>query len=176
MVKPLTVIVTASIWTASPTAVAAGPARVRVEVEALPWKGRLRLYAETRWLGEERRMLLQDHGELAGDIAGDGIWVGEWEGAPVQALPVRLLLQEPGGAEQVIYAGTELIQGPEDLLTWEVVEGDEGPEAFRVARPLVGRTAPVRSETGRLVAAGVWVLLLAHYAGWLWRVRRRNHG
>jgi len=168
------IAVVALLLLASGPAEGAAPARVRLEVEARAWQGKLRLFAESRWLGEERRVLLQDHGELPGDVAGDGVWVGVLEGAPVQALPVRLLLQEPGGDEQLVYAGTELIQGADDQLGFELVEGDAGPEAFRVARPLTGPVAPARSETGRLVAAGVWVLLLLNYAAWLWRSRRRT--
>ncbi len=159
---------------------AAGEATVRLEVEAQAWQGALRLTAETRWLGEERSLELTDHGEAAGDVAGDGIRVGTWEGAPVQALPVRLVLQEPGEAPVVVYEGVEVIVADDDRLSWQLLPtGEDGtgpPRAWRVARPLQGAALPARSETGRIVAAGMWALLVCNLVGWLWwgrRVERR---
>lgn len=163
-------------WTAP--ARAEGPAaeawEVILEVAAPGQAEQARIVVTGSWLSEERRVQLVDHGADPRDRAGDQVWFAAWSGQPVRYLPVRIEAEAPGHARAVVYEGTERVEGPEDRLTWELVEEDGRLVALRVARPRVGLLAPLRDERVRVLAAGLWALLVLNLAGWLWRLRERE--
>ena len=147
---------------------AEAPWEVRLEVAAPGHQEQARITVSGTWLGEERELQLADHGADPRDLPGDEVWFGAWQGPPVRSLPLQIEAQLPGRERAVVYEGTERIEGPEDRLTWELVEEDGRLRALRVARPRTGATAPLGSELVQTVAAGLWALLLLNLAGWLW--------
>lgn len=155
-------------------AAGAEPWEVVFEVEAAGHAEGIRLVVEGRWLGEERRLELADHGADPRDRPGDQVWFGVWEGEALRALPVRLEAKLPGQQAQLVYEGTERIEGPADRLSWELVEEAGRLRALRVARPRTGSRGALRSELVQTVAAGIWVLFVLNLAGWLWLGRRRE--
>jgi hypothetical protein len=142
--------------------------RVRLELRAEGAPAGLRLEAETVWLGEARRVELQDDGRGADGRPGDGLYSAEWTGLPVRQLALRLYARAPGEERVELAASTETLALGDDRLVW-VLEADEGgrpPRARRTAAPLPGRSSAISDEAGVVASLG-WMLLAFAYVAFL---------
>lgn len=146
-------------------ALAQSPQTVRLQVATLRNLPTLQVTAETTWLGEERVVQLLDDGSAPGDSPGDGVYVGEWTGAPVRALPIRLLVQAPGQPRFEVYTGLERVMQPEDRLSFALELGD-APRAQRVAAPYLARARDSR-EVSWVAASLGWGVLVFAWLAWM---------
>lgn len=139
---------------------AADDVGVRLEVATLAAVPGLAIAAETQWLGEARRVALVDDGAAPGDVAGDGVYVAELRGAPIRALPVRLVVTTDAAAEQEAYAGLEPVDAAGDRLAWALELGAR-PTARRVVAPLplASASAADLNYLGALVGWAAFALL-----------------
>jgi|GEM_PF-1963102 len=138
---------------------------VRLEVATARGFPGLRIHAHTTWLGEARSLELRDDGQQPGDVAGDGLYVGAWRGAPVRVLPIRLVVASDAHPEFEAYGGLERVVQPADRLTW-ALDLDESPAARRVAAPMLSRPMEARELSGVAASLG-WACLAFLYVAWL---------
>lgn len=127
------------------------------EAGTVPW-------VATTWLGEDRRLALRDDGSAPGDAPGDGVYVGEWSGAPVRVLPVRVGYDAGGASTTAALYNEVLGDGPVEL-SYALALGDE-PSVRRVARAGSMRAAEV-SDLVRVAAALGWTGLVLGWVAWL---------
>lgn len=143
--------------------------RVRLELRAEGAPAGLRVEAETVWLGEARRVELQDDGRGADDRPGDGLYSAEWTGLPARQLAIRLYARAAGQERVELAASTETLALGDDRLVW-VLEADEGGgerlRARRTAAPLPGRSSAISDEAGVVASLG-WMLLAFAYVAFL---------
>ncbi|MFZ5480246.1 MAG: hypothetical protein ACOZNI_26010 [Myxococcota bacterium] len=140
---------------------------VRVEV-ATDWRPQnLRVYAETTWLGEDRKLELKNDGTVAGDVAMDNIFVGVWTGEPVRELAIRIVAEAQDVPRAEAGAGIEPVALGEDRVVYAMSLNDKGkPVARRVAAALPGPAQEMVEPT--MIAATLgWVALAFAYVGWL---------
>ncbi len=138
---------------------------VRLEVATTRAFPGLEIEAHTTWLGEARVLPLHDDGQLAGDVPGDGVYVGIWTGAPVRVLAIQLQVATDAHSPFEAYGGLERIVQPTDRLAW-ALEMDETPTARRVAAPLLSRPTEARELSGVAASLG-WACLAFLYVAWL---------
>lgn len=146
----------------------AAPQTIRLEVGTIVTEPMLTVRLEAVWLGEERSVTLTDDGSVAGDVAGDGIWLGELSGEPVSMLPLTIVVERDRGPEKEIieaWAGNESIALDTDRLTWALELGDS-PRAYRVAGATTARVASAR-EAAAVTAPIAWACFLLIYVAWL---------
>ncbi len=146
--------------------------KVRVEVVGGVEGESVRIYADTTWLGEDRSLALTDDGSTPGDTPHDGVVSGEWTGAPVRVLPIRLTYAPSGadGEEETrvdIAAFLEPVDVSEDRLVYAIDWGAP-PTARRVAAALPPRAMNVADTAGVAAALG-WTGLVLAYVAWLVR-------
>lgn len=138
---------------------------VRLEVATARGFPGLSIAAHTTWLGEERSVTLRDDGQLPGDVPGDGLYVGHWQGEPVRVLAIRLIVSSDAHEPFEAYGGLERVFQPQDRLSW-ALDLDETPSARRVAAPLQARPMEARELSGVAASLG-WACLAFLYVGWL---------
>lgn len=145
-------------------AAASAPQRVRLEVVAPAPMAEMRVQARAAWAGEDRTLELLDDGSGGDREAADGVWTGLWEGPPVQALALELVVTDRQGTHPA-WAGTEVIRRPDDALSWALHLGPP-LRAVRTAMPApVARVA--REESVQVVAAIGWAVVVLNVLGWL---------
>jgi len=137
---------------------------VRLEVDAAAVDPRLEVQVHALWLGAARSVTLRDDGSTPGDVAGDGVWLGELRGDPVSMLPLSLTVAR-GGAPVTAWEGNEPIALGEDHLSWSLELGDT-PRAWRVAAAATSRSARAR-EAAAVTAPIAWACFVLIYVAWL---------
>ncbi len=143
---------------------ASAPHVVRFEVGAPAADPQTRVHVTATWLGEERTVELVDNGTAPGDVAGDGVWVGQLSGEPVSLLPLEMWVQR-GGDRTEAWAGVEPVAQGEDRLTWALDLSGE-PRATRVSAPATARRARA-SEAADAMAPVAWACFVLIYVAWL---------
>jgi len=119
----------------------------------------------TTWLGEDRAMDLVDTGPGSGGDPADGLYVGDWSGAPVRVLPVRLTLQAPDGTLTPIALYNEALDAEAHELAYAVRGGDT-PSVRRVATAGSSRAAEIADLSSTAAALG-WTGLVLGWVAWL---------
>lgn len=148
---------------------------VQIEV-VTPGRGPpLVLYAEGQWLGEARTVALLDDGSQPGDIAGDGVYLGQMTGDTLRFLPLRILQRADGGTTELASEVAALEQ-PGGMLVYEATATGDVLHAQRAAAPWLGQPR-VSHERERIDIAGAWMVLsllvVAYLAGAAGRPARR---
>ncbi len=119
----------------------------------------------TTWLGEDRAMDLVDTGPGSGGDPEDGLYVGDWSGAPVRVLPVRLTLQAPDGTLTPIALYNEALDAETHELAYAIAGGDT-PSVRRVATAGSSRAAEIADLSSTAAALG-WTGLVLGWVAWL---------
>ncbi len=128
-----------------------------------------RVFVETTWLGEDRRVPLVDDGSVPGDAPADALYVARLEGEAVRLLAVRLVVAPPGEPEHVAWEGVEDIRAEGDRLSFREAPG----ERFQRVAGVAYARDPVHYEAASALAAAGWALVVFVYVAWLVRERLR---
>ncbi len=131
---------------------------IRVEVTHVEGTELSGLVAYTNWLGEQNQAILVDDGTAPDLVAEDELWTGQWTGAPVRMLPIRLEATCGKGRQsevQEVYAGVELIPAGDALLSFAINKDCAAP-AIRVP---AGQETPLEANHLLMALHALWLAL-----------------
>jgi len=130
--------------------------RVFIDVSASPDS---RVEVRATWLGEERRLPLQD-------VSGLGMVSGILRGPPLRLLPVSIWLLEPGGAQQ-IYASLEVLGDGGGDLVYSLGQGDDR-RAHRISVALPGGARQIAGYEATIILLSLtWACAVLGLVLWL---------
>ncbi len=136
------------------------PQRLRFEVAVEPGLPLSALSVMVDRLGVSHQVVLSDDGSAAGDVAGDGIWVGRIEGPYARVVGLRLVGQPEQGTTIDLWEGTVRTDDARTATTaWRAVQRDGTPVGERVAVALPGGSSAL-SEASPLVVSFGWGLVV----------------